>query len=248
VSVPWRLCKFYVTRTVPEADSMRPHHVCAAVLCFLFALGAVSRTSAQDASPGSSTLEVLVTTAPSLPQASRAAMIEEATAIWRRERVTLEWLPGTARRPPSPDLLRLLVLPKGRPGATSESATLVVAELVRPENGRPLAIASIEVAERIVRDTASPSEPAAPDPHRVGLVLGRAVAHEIGHFLLNTRTHAPIGLMRARFDMREFADPRSSAFLLDPETAVGLSDRALRSGRITAVTPLREAVGVSPTP
>jgi hypothetical protein len=38
-------------------------------------------------------------------------------------------------------------------------------------------------------------------------VLGRAVAHEIGHYLLATATHANRGLMRASIDASEFADP-----------------------------------------
>jgi hypothetical protein len=45
-----------------------------------------------------------------------------------------------------------------------------------------------------------------------GRVLGRALAHEIGHYLLRSRRHSPIGLMRARqsaldlisFDRRSF--------------------------------------------
>ena len=49
---------------------------------------------------------------------------------------------------------------------------------------------------------------------RLGVVLGRAVAHEIGHYLLGP-THASHGLMRANIDVREFADVTSRAFLLD---------------------------------
>ena len=37
---------------------------------------------------------------------------------------------------------------------------------------------------------------------RLGLVLGRAVSHEIGHYLLQTNTHATRGLMRARIAAR----------------------------------------------
>src|SRR4051794_30558946 len=32
----------------------------------------------------------------------------------------------------------------------------------------------------------------------VGRVLGRALAHEIGHYLLRSRSHSPRGLMRMR--------------------------------------------------
>jgi hypothetical protein len=45
----------------------------------------------------------------------------------------------------------------------------------------------------------------------MGRVLGRALAHEIGHYLLNTREHAPAGLMRAVQPINELmgvADPK----------------------------------------
>lgn len=54
-------------------------------------------------------------------------------------------------------------------------------------------------------------------------VLGRAVAHEIGHFLLQSNTHAANGLMRARIDAQEFADPSRISFRLDQETQRQLS-------------------------
>jgi hypothetical protein len=59
----------------------------------------------------------------------------------------------------------------------------------------------------------------------LGVILGRAVAHEIGHYLPDTHTHAPTGLMRARFSAREFADLRSDAFVLDPEASAWLRAR-----------------------
>jgi hypothetical protein len=51
--------------------------------------------------------------------------------------------------------------------------------------------------------------------YQLGLVLGRAVAHEIGHYLLATRTHADQGLMRASIAAHEFADPGAKTFMLD---------------------------------
>jgi len=60
-------------------------------------------------------------------------------------------------------------------------------------------------------------------------VLGRAVAHEIGHYLLHTNTHAPYGLMRANIDAREFADLRAGTFRLDRAAQVHLAERAAHS-------------------
>jgi hypothetical protein len=57
------------------------------------------------------------------------------------------------------------------------------------------------------------------------LVLGRAVAHEIGHFLLSTGTHAESGLVRATVDAREFAAVGDGNFSLDPEASQWLRER-----------------------
>ena len=64
--------------------------------------------------------------------------------------------------------------------------------------------------------------------HRLGVVLGRAVAHEIGHYLLHTNTHARRGLMRARIEAREFADLRSGSFRLDEAAEAHLASLAAR--------------------
>jgi hypothetical protein len=53
----------------------------------------------------------------------------------------------------------------------------------------------------------------------LGLILGRTVAHEMGHYLLNTDGHARRGLMRARIDADELADLRSGAFVLEAPAA-----------------------------
>ena len=46
----------------------------------------------------------------------------------------------------------------------------------------------------------------------LGRVLGRAVAHEVGHFLLGSREHAPFGLMRASHRIEHLMEPADSMF------------------------------------
>jgi hypothetical protein len=58
---------------------------------------------------------------------------------------------------------------------------------------------------------------------KLGIVLGRAVAHEIGHYLLQSNAHSTYGLMRASIDAREFADLRSGSFRLDRESQASLA-------------------------
>jgi hypothetical protein len=55
----------------------------------------------------------------------------------------------------------------------------------------------------------------------------RGVAHEIGHYLLATPTHADSGLMRASIDAREFADPGARTFALDDTAGQWLRGRLL---------------------
>jgi hypothetical protein len=72
-------------------------------------------------------------------------------------------------------------------------------------------------------------------------VLGRAVAHEIGHFLLATVTHAESGLMRASIDAREFAGMDGAAFRLDHDASQWLRQRLTSSAAGTT----RRAEGFS---
>ena len=160
----------------------------------------------------------------------------------RPGRVTIEWLSPTEWLCPIANSrkrggrLRVLVFPRSDSNNT-EPNTLAVAQLLRPDSGHAVAIAYIAVAKRIVED-ALPSFPplTALDHYRLGLVLGRAVAHEIGHYLLDTNTHAKRGLMRPRFDSREFSDLRPGAFTLDPDAARWLKDRSLQQAGGSHVT------------
>lgn len=146
-----------------------------------------------------------------LSPVSMSALIAETTAIWKDSRVELQWLTDGRDQP---DALRVLVIARVVPA--SGPTPWAVGELVRTEGARALAIASITGARRIVEESKFKADdlPALRD-RRLGVVLGRAVAHEIGHYLLRTSTHSTQGLMRAQIDAREFADLRSGSFRLD---------------------------------
>jgi hypothetical protein len=46
----------------------------------------------------------------------------------------------------------------------------------------------------------------------LGRVLGRALAHEIGHFLLRSQSHSTVGLMRALQPTADLVDPNRNHF------------------------------------
>ena len=211
------------------------------LLSYVMVVG-VSPAAAEESRPESTlSLEVLLTVAPSLPEAARAPFLDEVSAILEKpggddrmafsDRMAVSHADSRTRG----GRLRILVFPTSQ-SATSERNTLAVAELLRPESGHAVAIAYIAAAKRIVEDARPRFPPlTALDHYRLGLVLGRAVAHEIGHYLLDTHTHARRGLMRSRFDSREFSDLRPGAFTLDPDAARWLKDRFLRQAGVAHV-------------
>jgi hypothetical protein len=66
--------------------------------------------------------------------------------------------------------------------------------------------------------------------------LGRAIAHEIGHYLLRSTTHSPGGLMRARFTVADIMDNSRSHFRLDRDEEARLAVR-LTAPEWTTQTP-----------
>jgi hypothetical protein len=59
-----------------------------------------------------------------------------------------------------------------------------------------------------------------------GLLLGRAIAHELGHLLFGTTTHAASGLMRARWSGRPMAAPAPEDWLFSASEGRQLRDAA----------------------
>ena len=181
-------------------------------------------------------LHVLLTLSSNLTTMSRQALIAEAERIWRREHVEIEWArPGhSVEHPDAP--LRVLVVTKPQLPADA-SREWPVAELIPEASPRALAIASIAGAQRVVDEAmrSASSHSSAPNDYRLGLVLGRAVAHEIGHFLLATGTHAERGLMRASVDSREFAAIDGGAFTLDSDASQWLRQRLASNAAVTTL-------------
>lgn len=169
-------------------------------------------------------LSVRFTTSNELSAVSQRALINETESIWRDAHVQLRWIRDNSTDEDRP--LRIVV---ARRVAAVTDNQWPVAELMRFEDRSAIALASISAALRIVEER--PELPLVDLPamrqYKLGVVLGRAVAHEIGHYLLQSNAHSPYGLMRASIDAREFADLRTGAFRLDRESQAYLAARAL---------------------
>ena len=173
-------------------------------------------------------LNLHLTSSDALSTESRRALMTEADSIWKSGHIRLKWLRESTVAEDGPTL-RVLVVARPVP-QTKEYSPWTVAELLRPEGSNATAIASTIGARRIVDASRREllTEPLALHDYRVGIVLGRAVSHEIGHYLLDTNTHAKRGLMRARIDAREFADLRSGSFRLDDAALAYMAAMAAR--------------------
>ena len=77
-----------------------------------------------------------------------------------------------------------------------------------------------------------------------GELLGRAMAHEIGHLILGTTRHDSRGLMRGRWTVSELQNNRPWDWSLPRETVVDM-DRALRARLYTLEKPA-EVVALRP--
>ena len=180
-------------------------------------------------------LTLTLTATQVLPPNSESALRSEATAIWKDSRIGLRWQSAGENEGQAPDL-RVLVIARAVPSATAASSW-TVGELVRAAGSPTIAIASITGARRIVDEAGlSSGDSPALRERRLGLVLGRAVAHEIGHYLLQTNAHYTHGLMRAAIDAREFADLRGGSFRLDDAAQAHLV-RGLTRGLTPGQTP-----------
>lgn len=211
-----------VTRLRMSAVSRRGVMVLGIVLGFC---GTVPHAAGKADVQPSTVLKVRLTTANELSAASQRALINETESIWRDARVQLHWI-----RDNSPDEDRPLRIVVARREVTTKDHQWPVAELLRFEDRSAIALASITAALRIVEER--PELPLVELPamrqYKLGVVLGRAVAHEIGHYLLQSNVHSPYGLMRASIDAREFAaDLRTGGFRLDRESQAFLAARAL---------------------
>ena len=218
------------------------HAVVVAIALLVTTLVPLRLTAAASTPVGLFSLPAALTVASDLPAISRQVLVAEAERIWTREGVSLDW-PTTAAIDRAP--LRVLVarrdaLLKGR------HERWPVAELIPQAEQRALAIASIAGAERVLeqadRDCVLLTRPASSE-YRLGIVLGRAVAHEIGHYILATATHSDRGLMRPTIDAREFADPAANTFALDAQAGAWLRDhlRAADEEGSSASTPFSYA-------
>ena len=208
---------------------------------FVFAVGVINANNAAAADDASLSVEVALAVGSGVSELSRRVFVEEVDAIWRDAGVHIRWIDGDIKALRVGALRVLLVQ---RPAIERRGSHWVVGELLRAHNGVAVALISISRAREIVNSARSSTGGLTPDSllhHRVGVVLGRAIAHEIGHYLLESGAHTSRGLMRATLHPREFIDLRPGGFTLDEASQRRLFDRLRRPAASRRAVPADDA-------
>jgi len=164
--------------------------------------------------------------------------LREATLIWAAYGVDVVSASG-ARGCGSIDDARLTVTFAKGPDRVIPAASL---GSIRFQNGvpEPAIVLYPPVIAALVSATPSGNflmdAPGAVRDLVLGRALGRALAHEIGHFLLRSQQHSAAGLMRASQSTAELVDPNRRRFEL---TAADVSRLAsVRSSFVSQSGPL----------
>jgi hypothetical protein len=150
----------------------------------------------------------------------------EVEHVWAPYGLSICWRQGANGCEGAQVRLRVLVaetLPPAR--STTPTRAPVVGRIMFDANGPATDITlSLEggrylVARATLGGRPIEAWPGAIAERLVPIVLGRALAHEIGHFVLRSRQHSRSGLMAARFWPDEVTFGSTSAFHLSPEEA-----------------------------
>ena len=171
-----------------------------------------------------------------------SSALAEAEAIWKSAGFTFVWRRAprevvpyarvSEAGPSVPSTLRVVVgNERGQPGAyTMALGWIVFDEVQTPE---PEIYLSYENAQRLLdasRGSAGMSSnmPRLERETYLGRAMGRALAHEMGHYLLASKAHTRMGLMQAIHSAAEFFGRERNRFLADP------AERQLITARLQA--------------
>ncbi len=163
--------------------------------------------------------------------------LDEASAIWRPTGVTFQWLREDSTRaiatPPHPTRPRVIIDDsRGTPRDTAAPIGWVNFAGDEPDGDIHISHRNAEQFILAFGGVAGASRRVSPAERfvLVGRTLGRALAHEIGHYLLRSRHHSTTGLMRGRRTVKEFIDSDRRGFEVDA------ADREAAAGRIRQIS------------
>ena len=168
------------------------------------------------------TVTISVHSAPSISPAIIDQTLEEASAIWRPTGVTFKWQKVERRRaevaPPQPTRPRVMIDDRrGTPRGAGSPMGWVNFVGDEPDGDIHISHANAERMVLTVGGVNGAARRMTPAERflLMGRTLGRALAHEIGHYLLKSKEHTTNGLMKGRRTLIEFIDADRGGFEID---------------------------------
>lgn len=169
-------------------------------------------------------LLVRVDAGPAIKPSVIAGIAAEVRSVWKPYGVDVTFVSTASPLTGEPsEEIRLVitdhVLPVSR--RRSEVAGIGWIEFVGPEQPSPAitvsTTAALKLSEQAIwAGTSLDLLPARVRDQFLVHALGRAAAHEIGHYLLRSTVHARDGLMRPQFSTQEIMDDHPTRFRLEP--------------------------------
>ncbi len=186
---------------------------------------------------------VTVDVAVDLPPLVVSVALQEADAIWNPTGITFAWrvAPRATLNPadPCPPASTLRVVIGDARGSAPPDQT-PIAWIVFDEDGMPAR--DLYVSHKNALEFLMNASGGVPrigqmtrmeENLRLGRAMGRALAHELGHYLLASKAHARRGLMQASHTAYSFFDVDRSSFAIDKVMRQELAAR-LRHEPLTA--------------
>ncbi len=153
-------------------------------------------------------------------------LLDEADAVWRPSGVTFAW--DTQSHGSVPAALQIVVDEErgAAPGGLPPLGWILFDAQDTP--GR---LIHLSYANAVALLNESPvlgdrnSMPIAQRETYLGRALGRALAHELGHYLLASKGHTPTGLMKGTLTANELFSPERSRLEVTPPLCEGMLTR-----------------------
>jgi hypothetical protein len=149
-----------------------------------------------------------------------AAALDEMRSIWAPHRVTLRVAPRDTVM--EQGVLRLAVVVTDERDSHLKPGTLGAVRF-RAGAPEPTILLFTTAVETLVDEVPAMHHgtecPPAVRDQMTGRMIGRALAHEIGHVLLRSRGHSPDGLMRAMHRSSDFVAVERQGFALSADDA-----------------------------
>ena len=157
-----------------------------------------------------------------LPPTAEATLMTEVARIWRSAGVAVQWRPApSGEREAEGDGVYVMVVPERHGPVPDRNGAGEGLALIRFSNGHAHRhiYASVGATARLISgNTVLRRLDATRSPvlqQRIARALGRAVAHEVGHYLANSPDHSPRGLMRASHRTTDLIAPDRGPFQIE---------------------------------